>query len=94
MDDQQVTEHNHGQCRSLLGELSDYIDGALEQQFCAEIERHMQGCENCRVVVDSLRKTVSLYQATTPSPDMPEDVRQRLYKCLNLEEFLADQNKP
>jgi anti-sigma factor (TIGR02949 family) len=84
-------EHSHGQCRELLGSLSEYIDGDLEQQLCAEIEQHLQGCENCRVVVDSLRKTVSLYQTTTSSTDVPEAVRERLYKCLNLEEFLSDQ---
>lgn len=96
MEDKQHNLHHHehggGQCRDLLGNLSEYIDGALEQQLCAELERHMQGCENCRVVVDSLRKTVSLYQTSTPSPDVPEAVRQRLYHCLDLEEFLADQN--
>ena len=96
MDDKQHNKHHHehdrGQCRKLLGDLSEYIDGTLEQQLCAEIERHMQGCENCRVVVDSLRKTVSLYQAATPSPDVPEAVRQRLYKCLDLEDYLAERN--
>lgn len=78
----------HGQCHHLLGSLSDFIDGALEERLCAEIERHMQGCENCRVVVDSLRKTVTLYQETAPSSQMPDDVRQRLFHRLDLDAFI------
>ena len=94
MDHKQHThhhEHGPGKCRDLLGNLSEYIDGALEQQLCAQIEQHLEGCENCRVVIDSLRKTVSLYHTTAPSPDVPEAVRERLYKCLDLEEFLSDE---
>jgi predicted anti-sigma-YlaC factor YlaD len=81
------TEHEH--CRYLLGSLSDYIDATLEGEICAEIERHLEECENCRVVVDTLRKTVSIVHATNSDPGMPEDVRKRLYKCLDLDEFLA-----
>lgn len=89
MEDQQHTTHQHGSCRHLLGGLSEYIDGVLEEQLCAELERHLLGCENCRIVVDSLRKTVSLYQASAPSPSVPDGVRERLYQCLDLEEFLS-----
>jgi len=79
---------DHESCRYLLDSLSDYVDGDLGDELCAEINRHLQGCENCRIVVDSLRKTVYLYHATTPSPSVPDDIRQRLYHSLNLDEFL------
>lgn len=75
-------------CRHLLESLSDYIDGVLEEELCAEIERHMAGCENCQVVVDTLRKTIYLYRQNAPSPDVPADVRARLYRRLDLEEYL------
>lgn len=75
-------------CRALLDFLSDYVDGTLEDQLCAEIERHMSGCENCTVVVDTLKKTVYLYQVTNSNPQMPEEIRQRLYHRLDLDEFL------
>lgn len=78
----------HGHCRDLLGVLSEFVDGALEQQLCDEIDRHLQTCEKCRIVIDSLRKTVSLYQQTAPAPEMPDDVRERLFHCLDLDEFL------
>jgi anti-sigma factor RsiW len=78
----------HPECRHLLESLSDYVEGDLPEELCAEIERHMAGCENCRVVVDTLRKTISLYRTTGSVTEMPEDARQRLFHRLDLDEFL------
>ncbi len=74
-------------CRHLLGELSAYLDGELSQVVCLEIERHLLECADCRVVVDTLRKTILLYR-TAPQPGFPAAARERLYKALNLTEFL------
>lgn len=79
---------DHNNCKHLLGSLSDYIDGELGSALCSEIEHHLEECENCRIVVDSLRKTVYLFKVTAGAPGMPVDVRQRLYKRLDLNEFL------
>ena len=79
---------DHPNCKHLLGALSDYIDGELGSALCSEIEQHLQGCEDCRIVVDSLRKTVYLYKVTAGSPGVPTDVRERLYKRLELDQFL------
>ena len=79
---------NHENCRALLASLSDYVDGVAEEKLCAEIERHMADCEKCRIVVDTLRKTVYLYQTASSSPELPEEVRDRLYRRLDLSEFL------
>jgi anti-sigma factor RsiW len=80
-----ATEHDHARCRELLDQFSDYIDGDLEVTLCAEIETHLAGCPDCQVMVDTLRKTITLYhdQAST---ELPSDVEERLYKILNLEE--------
>ncbi len=75
-------------CKNLLASLSDYVDGSLSENLCTEIERHMAGCENCRLVVDSLRKTIYLYQVTTEPVAVPDDVRQRLFSRLDLDDFL------
>ncbi|MBN1145919.1 MAG: zf-HC2 domain-containing protein [Anaerolineales bacterium] len=80
---------NHEPCRHLLESLSDYVDGTLGGELCSELERHLEGCENCRVVVDSLRKTIYLYQVTAMQPSVPEDVRQRLYRRLDIDEFMS-----
>ncbi len=67
----------------MLASLSGYIDGELEAQLCAEIDHHMAGCGDCRVVVDTLRKTVTLYRSRGHEP-LPPDAKERLYAVLKL----------
>ena len=80
--------HEHGDCRHLLGTLSDYVDGDLGVSLCAELERHLAECENCRVVVDTLRRTIYLYHATSTPEPVPDEVKERLHKRLRLEDLL------
>jgi len=75
------------ECQHLLANMSNYLDGEASAELCAEIERHLSSCADCRAVVDTLRKTVSLYHQL-PQPEMPPDARSRLYKSLDLSEFL------
>jgi anti-sigma factor (TIGR02949 family) len=79
----------HGErCKDLLSSISAYVDGDLAGELCAELEQHLAGCENCRIVVDTLQKTVYLVHANNAEADLPENVRQRLYRCLDLDEYL------
>jgi len=75
-------------CRQLLHYLSDYVDGDLEENLCAEIEKHMSECERCQIVLDTLNKTIYLYRSGAAQESLPEGVRLRLFKRLKLEEFL------
>ena len=75
-------------CRHLLASLSEYVDGVLEDELCTEIERHASGCENCRIVIDTLRRTISLYRTTAAQVKLPEDARQRLFHRLELDDFI------
>jgi predicted anti-sigma-YlaC factor YlaD len=84
-------DHDHKDCHHLLGSLSEYVDGTLGEQLCAEIERHVANCEDCRVVINTLEKTIYLYHtsAAMETPIVPADVKERLYKRLNLDDFLS-----
>jgi len=79
-------------CGSLLDSLSDYVDGELEDAICEEIERHMADCTNCRIVVDTFKKTISLYQETTEKTTIPMGVRERLFHRLELDDFIQKEN--
>ncbi|MCA1954002.1 MAG: zf-HC2 domain-containing protein [Anaerolinea sp.] len=68
----------------MLSSLVEYIDGTLREEVCREIERHLRDCENCRVVVNTLRKTIEIYQVTAEPDTLPADVRQRLFYRLEL----------
>lgn len=70
-------------CREILEGLSEFIDDELAEKTCREIESHLEDCYNCRVVVNTLRMTVSLYQEV-PAPEIPGDVRARLHKVIRL----------
>ena len=80
---------DHHACRHLLDSLSDYVDGSLEEAVCAEIERHLEDCEDCRIVIDSLRKTIYLYHTTSQQPSVPKDVKERLFRCLQLDDLIV-----
>ena len=76
-----MSEHVHSHdCKVLLGSLSEYIDGELRADLCALIEEHVKDCENCRIVIDTLRKTVEIYEHTAPPAELPRvtgDVEER-----------------
>jgi len=73
-------------CQQLLADLSAYVEGEASTAVCATLEQHLAHCENCRVVVDTLRKTISLYQQL-PQPDLPSGARDRLIARLEIEQI-------
>ena len=83
-----MTDPTHMNCEALLGSLSEYIDGELSPDLCRELEKHLAGCENCRVVLNTTRRTIDLVQSPTESVAVPEDVRERLFKRLNLDDYI------
>ena len=68
-------------CRNVVKELSNYLDEALDQTLKASIEQHISNCEDCRLVVDTTRKTIQIYCNAEPLP-LPEDTRIRLRQAL------------
>jgi anti-sigma factor RsiW len=76
-------EHDESMCRELLAQFSDYIDGELEEALCIELDLHLAECPNCRVMVDTVRKTITLYHSQG-TPELPSDVHDRLYRVLRL----------
>lgn len=76
-------------CNGLASSISEYIDGELSPELCAELERHMEECENCMIVINTMRKTIDLYRQPEPDSPLPDDIKSRLYQRLNLEEFLG-----
>ena len=68
-------------CRTVILELSNYLDGELDATLVAEIQRHIEHCEDCRFVVDTTRKTIEIFCNSEPLP-LPDDVRGRLRSAL------------
>jgi len=76
-----------GHCKSLLRNLSDYVDGELSPELCSALEHHLEGCENCQIVINTLKKTIELYRLSSEAEHIPDDVRRRLLISLDLADF-------
>lgn len=68
-------------CKGVILEISNYIDGELELPVKQELERHFEHCEDCRMVVDQTRLTVEIFCDSKPV-ELPADVKSRLHEAL------------
>jgi len=68
-------------CEELLALLNEYVDGTVDPQVCEEFNQHMAGCDPCQVVVDNIRKTITLYKAGRPY-ELPVEFQSRLHAAL------------
>lgn len=72
-------------CKGVIREISNYIDGDLDPALTKELERHLDHCEDCRMVVDQTRKTIEVFCGAEPVP-LAEDVRTKLHAAFRQKE--------
>jgi anti-sigma factor RsiW len=65
-------------CQDLLKMLNEYVDGTIDPALCEALQKHLDTCNPCQVVIDNIRKTITLYRAGQPL-ELPAEVRERLY---------------
>ena len=68
-------------CEELLAMLNEYVDGGVDPGVCEQFEKHLAGCNPCQVVVDNIRKTITLYKEGEPY-DLPVQFRDKLHSAL------------
>ena len=71
-------------CRTLIAQLSGFLDGELDAALCEKIERHLATCHSCRVVADTMRKTVALYRGSRIA--VPREVHTHLLWAVGREQ--------
>ena len=64
-------------CNEVLEQLGEYLDEDARLELCRAIEEHLQQCHDCQIEVDSIKKTIVLYQADR-SVEMPVTLNTRL----------------
>ncbi len=79
-------------CNKVLAEISNYLDGNLDEDLKRDIETHIAMCHKCKVVLDTTRKTIELY-CDGRLFSLPDDVRSRLHESLR-RKWLAKRGKP
>jgi len=68
-------------CKGVIRELSNYIDGDLDPGLKTELERHLNHCEDCTMIVDQTKKSIEILCDSKPV-ELPSDVRSRLHAML------------
>src|SRR6202040_1637630 len=53
-------------CKGVIREISDYIDGELDLPVKQELEHHFEHCGECRMGVDQTRLTVDVFCDSEP----------------------------
>ncbi len=77
-----------GTCPDVLTLFSQHVEGEISAALCAEMERHVQGCDRCRGTCDSLKRTLALCRTTAPTLQVPASVQASVQVALR--SFLAD----
>jgi anti-sigma factor RsiW len=68
-------------CKGVIRELSNYIDGDLDPVLKDELERHLGHCEDCTMIVDQTKKSIEILCDSHPV-ELPSEVRSRLHSAL------------
>jgi predicted anti-sigma-YlaC factor YlaD len=76
-------------CAEVLEQLADYLDQDARAELCRQIEAHLTGCHDCQLYVDTVKKTIVLYQADREIK-MPVHLTDRLRTAME-QEYQRDQ---
>jgi RNA polymerase sigma-70 factor (ECF subfamily) len=68
-------------CPDVLELLSRKVEGELSGSVCAEVERHLEGCDTCRARCDSLRASLALCSRAAETP-LPAGVERSVRAAL------------
>ncbi len=68
-------------CDDLLQALNRYVDGEIDAAICEEFRDHLAACNPCKIVVDNVRHTITLYKAGKPF-ELPVAFRDKLHRTL------------
>ena len=68
-------------CTDYIQNLCSYVDGEADDSICREIEKHLKDCPECRVMVDTLKKTVILCKEGEKI-HFPDELRAKLESAL------------
>lgn len=70
-----------GRCKEMFAQLSNYLDEELDDSLCAELEKHLEGCEPCKAFLASLEKSIEQCRTApneSPDPRIAAQLRREL----------------
>jgi len=69
-------------CPDVLPILSQYLEGEIGPDQCAEMDRHVAQCPRCRARCDSLRSTLALCRRSAQAGSIPPEVQEAVRQAL------------
>jgi predicted anti-sigma-YlaC factor YlaD len=69
-------------CKTIIAQLSDYLDGNTSAEMREKIERHLRSCRRCSAVYDSTRKML-LIMGDEEVFEVPEGYGSRLHSFVD-----------
>lgn len=75
-------------CRTVLEQLSEYLDDSVSAEVCRALEEHLSRCQHCSVVYDTARRALRIV-SNVGAFEVPLGASARLY--LRLEKAYAGQ---
>lgn len=76
-------------CKAVMHEISNYIDGDLDAAMKQEIESHLVECKECAVFFNQTKLTVDIFCDSQPV-ELPPEVRSRLHDALRRKTYNPD----
>lgn len=68
-------------CTEFLQELTDYLDGTTSTTLRDELDEHLHWCHDCRVVMNTTKKTIEIYR-DNKIYELPERLRVQLQQAI------------
>jgi predicted anti-sigma-YlaC factor YlaD len=73
--------------KKMVEQICDFMGEDIDSPACQEVADHLNMCPTCKVYFDTVKKTVTLCREMDDEKKVPEDVNNRLFKVLNLDEL-------
>ena len=79
-------------CTEVMEQLSEYLDADVRAELRKAVDEHLHACHDCSYYVDTVRKTVVLYQADLRI-EVPMKATARLHAALAAEYAVNPQRR-
>lgn len=73
--------------KEVIKQICDFMGEDLDAPACREVAEHLKICPTCQVQLDTIKRTVTICRDLSETSKMPDDVSNRLFKVLNLDEL-------
>ena len=70
-------------CDELVELVTEYLDGALDDEAERRVADHLAGCDGCTTYVDQIRQTITTLGSVSPADDeLSAELRDALRAAL------------